>query len=160
MFDEVISSQGLLKNKTRILVTNSVSFLPKMDYIIVMKDGHISENGTYKELLNKKGDFADYLMEHLKEANDVSDNEEDLEKLKCELEACLGKEVVEKCMCEAKSAKSVKSNISSLMSDGNDSFKTSTTSTRQRYIRRGSFRGNRGRGRGGRSGSAGKSAKK
>ena len=160
MFDEVISSQGLLKNKTRILVTNSVSFLPKMDYIIVMKDGHISENGTYKELLNKKGDFADYLMEHLKEANDVSDNEEDLEKLKCELEACLGKEVVEKCMCEAKSAKSVKSNISSLMSDGNDSFKTSATSTRQRYIRRGSFRGNRGRGRGGRSGSAGKSAKK
>ena len=160
MFDEVISSQGLLKNKTRILVTNSVSFLPKMDYIIVMKDGHISENGTYKELLNKKGDFADYLMEHLKEANDVSDNEEDLEKLKCELEACLGKEVVEKCMCEAKSAKSVKSNISSLMSDGNDSFKTSATSTRQRYIRRGSFRGNRGRGQGGRGGSTGKPAKK
>ena len=37
MFDEVIGPQGLLKNKTRVLVTNSVSYLPKMDQIIVIK---------------------------------------------------------------------------------------------------------------------------
>ena len=37
MFDEVIGPQGLLKNKTRVLVTNSVTYLPKMDRIIVLK---------------------------------------------------------------------------------------------------------------------------
>merc|ERR1712018_354035 len=74
MFDEVIGPQGLLKNKTRVLVTNAVSYLPQMDYIIVMKDGQISESGSYKDLLKMKGDFADYLMEHLAEAIEVSDD--------------------------------------------------------------------------------------
>lgn len=32
-----------------------------------MKDGQISESGTYKELLDKKGDFADFLILHMQE---------------------------------------------------------------------------------------------
>jgi len=36
---------------------------------VVVKDGQISESGTYKELLDKKGDFADFLILHMQEEN-------------------------------------------------------------------------------------------
>lgn len=36
---------------------------------MVLKDGQISESGTYKELLDKKGDFADFLILHMQEQN-------------------------------------------------------------------------------------------
>lgn len=35
-----------------------------------MKDGQVSESGTYKELLDKKGDFADFLILHMQEQNE------------------------------------------------------------------------------------------
>jgi ABC-type bacteriocin/lantibiotic exporter with double-glycine peptidase domain len=44
----------MLNGKTRVLVTHGISFLPQVDTIVVMKDGKISEVGTFKELLAKK----------------------------------------------------------------------------------------------------------
>ena len=38
--------------------------------IIVLKDGRISEQGTYQELLKKKGDFAEFLLEYMTEQED------------------------------------------------------------------------------------------
>jgi ATP-binding cassette subfamily C (CFTR/MRP) protein 1 len=54
IFDKVLGPKGLLKRKTRVLVTHGIAYLPQVDNIIVMKDGEISEIGTYKELLAKK----------------------------------------------------------------------------------------------------------
>lgn len=48
VFNNIISNEGLLKNKTRLLITHRLSILKKVDYIIVIKDGEISEQGTYK----------------------------------------------------------------------------------------------------------------
>ena len=63
----------------------SVKFLPKMDKIVVMKDGRISEQGTYHQLLKAGGEFADFLVEYLaEEAQDESETEE-LENLKMTL---------------------------------------------------------------------------
>ena len=45
--------------------TNSLQILKDVDHIIVMKDGTIGEKGTYQELMNKKGAFADYLTQYL-----------------------------------------------------------------------------------------------
>ena len=36
-----------------------------MDQIVVLKDGKISEIGTYQELMNNKGAFAEFLVEQL-----------------------------------------------------------------------------------------------
>jgi len=54
IFENLIGPNGMLKNKTRVLVTHGVSFLPQVDRIFVMKDGKISESGTYKQLLMKQ----------------------------------------------------------------------------------------------------------
>lgn len=48
IFDNVIGPNGLLAKKTRFLVTHGISFLPTVDEIIVMKDGEVTEQGSYK----------------------------------------------------------------------------------------------------------------
>ena len=65
IFDNVIGHNGLLRKKTRVLVTHSVTYLPEVDNIVVMKDGKISEIGSYKELLENRGEFADFLAQYL-----------------------------------------------------------------------------------------------
>ncbi|XP_063479792.1 multidrug resistance-associated protein 1 isoform X9 [Symphalangus syndactylus] len=47
--------------KTRILVTHSMSYLPQVDVVIVMSGGKISEMGSYQELLARDGAFAEFL---------------------------------------------------------------------------------------------------
>ncbi|XP_072416269.1 multidrug resistance-associated protein 1 isoform X2 [Chiloscyllium punctatum] len=73
IFDKVIGPKGLLHGKTRVLVTHSVSFLPRMDRILVMVDGKISESGTYKELLMQNGAFAEFLRTYAPTENEVTD---------------------------------------------------------------------------------------
>ncbi|KAL5244983.1 hypothetical protein ACI65C_012393 [Semiaphis heraclei] len=75
IFEHVIGPKGLLQNKTRILVTHGITYLREVDLIVVMKDGQVSESGTYKELLDKKGDFADFLVSHMQEQNEYEVDE-------------------------------------------------------------------------------------
>ncbi|XP_035826216.1 multidrug resistance-associated protein 1 [Aplysia californica] len=80
IFDNVIGPNGLLKNKTRILVTHGIHFLPQVDTIVVMSDGQISEMGTYEELLAHDGPFAQFLKTHLtQEQLEGYDEDEDPE---------------------------------------------------------------------------------
>ncbi|KAI5750865.1 hypothetical protein M8J77_001951 [Diaphorina citri] len=67
IFDNVIGPKGILKNKTRVLVTHGITYLPEVDQIIVLKNGQVSESGNYQELLAKKGDFAEFLISHIQE---------------------------------------------------------------------------------------------
>ncbi|XP_053167408.1 ATP-binding cassette sub-family C member 2-like isoform X2 [Hemicordylus capensis] len=62
LFEKVIGSSGLLKNKTRILVTHNLTFLPQTDIIVVMEDGRITEIGSYKELLLRRANFAELVL--------------------------------------------------------------------------------------------------
>lgn len=76
IFDRVVGNQGILKGKTRVLVTHGISFLPHVDQIIVVDDGEIREQGTYQELLNKKGAFAEVLMQFIQEETETEDIDE------------------------------------------------------------------------------------
>lgn len=97
IFEQVIGPKGVLRKKTRILVTHGISFLPKVDQIIVLRDGQIAEQGTYEQLLAQKGDFADFLIEQLSnqemQETDNDNNESTVaeETLKAQLEQTLGK---------------------------------------------------------------------
>uniref|UniRef100_A0A3Q3KQC8 ATP-binding cassette, sub-family C (CFTR/MRP), member 3 n=1 Tax=Monopterus albus TaxID=43700 RepID=A0A3Q3KQC8_MONAL len=64
IFDNLIGPEGLLKGKTRILVTHGISFLPQVDNIMVMVDGQVSEMGSYQELLKQNGAFAEFLRNY------------------------------------------------------------------------------------------------
>lgn len=75
IFDKVIGPNGLLKDKTRLFVTNSLSFLPQCDEIYMLDNGKIVEIGTYEELLSKSGGFSEFLKNYL--SNDVNEVEEE-----------------------------------------------------------------------------------
>ncbi|KAL0880786.1 hypothetical protein ABMA27_001981 [Loxostege sticticalis] len=90
IFDKVIGPNGLLKNKTRVWVTHNVSYLAQTDMVLVLKDGEVSEAGTYQQLLEKKGAFAEFLLHHLSDAERTSP--EELDEIKQQLETKLGSE--------------------------------------------------------------------
>jgi ATP-binding cassette subfamily B protein len=48
----------LMEGKTAIVIAHRLSTIQKMDRIIVLEDGKIIEDGTHKDLLKKKGQYA------------------------------------------------------------------------------------------------------
>ncbi|XP_025736505.1 ATP-binding cassette sub-family C member 2 isoform X1 [Callorhinus ursinus] len=67
IFNKVLGPKGLLKGKTRLLVTHSIHFLPQVDEIVVLGNGTILEKGSYSTLLAKKGSFAKILKTFTKQ---------------------------------------------------------------------------------------------
>jgi ABC-type multidrug transport system fused ATPase/permease subunit len=60
-------------------VTNSLFVLPNVDLIVVLKDGKVSDIGTYDNLMEQKGEFADLINLYSSNKND-----EPIEELKDE----------------------------------------------------------------------------
>jgi hypothetical protein len=58
---------GWLSDRTRVLVTHQLQYLPYADLIILMRDGRIQEMGTYEDLINKGVDFHNYDCDDAKE---------------------------------------------------------------------------------------------
>ncbi|TKS85591.1 Canalicular multispecific organic anion transporter 1 ATP-binding cassette sub-family C member 2 [Collichthys lucidus] len=75
LFEKVIGPNGILKDKTRVLVTHGVSFLPYVDEIVVLVDGVISEVGSYNSLRANKGAFSEFLDTYAKEKSNPTDSE-------------------------------------------------------------------------------------
>uniref|UniRef100_A0AAY4E645 ABC-type glutathione-S-conjugate transporter n=1 Tax=Denticeps clupeoides TaxID=299321 RepID=A0AAY4E645_9TELE len=67
LFEHVIGPKGLLKDRTRILVTHGIGFLPHVDEIVVLVDGVVSEVGSYNKLRASGGAFAEFLSTYAKE---------------------------------------------------------------------------------------------
>lgn len=58
----VLGPQGLLKNKTRILATNSMTVLRSSDHITMLASGRIVEEGNYDTILKQKKDSQLYKL--------------------------------------------------------------------------------------------------
>ncbi|KAG9063053.1 hypothetical protein KI688_004653 [Linnemannia hyalina] len=73
LWQNLIGPRGLLKDKTRLLVTHGIHHLSEVDQIVVIKDGEISETGRYQELIDARNAFnqliQDYSVAH-KEKDD------------------------------------------------------------------------------------------
>ncbi|XP_078692715.1 multidrug resistance-associated protein 1-like isoform X6 [Branchiostoma floridae x Branchiostoma belcheri] len=75
IFDNVIGPNGILKGKTRLLVTHGISFLPQCDQIMVLVDGRIWLLGTYTELMEQNEAFAEFIRNY-GNFEDEEENEE------------------------------------------------------------------------------------
>ncbi|KAJ3199307.1 hypothetical protein HDU67_002916, partial [Dinochytrium kinnereticum] len=71
VFEECIF--GSLGGRTRVLVTHQLHVLDKVDWVIVMRDGKVAEEGTFVELMEKEGDDAVLkdLMKDYKTTKDI-----------------------------------------------------------------------------------------
>ena len=54
---------SVFQNKTLLLVTHNLQLVESFDYIYVLKDGHVAESGTHKELMNRQGLYCRLLQE-------------------------------------------------------------------------------------------------
>ncbi|PNF24808.1 hypothetical protein B7P43_G15136 [Cryptotermes secundus] len=104
IFQNVIGPSGMLHKKTRVLVTHGITYLPDVDIIVVLKDGEVTELGTYRQLLEKKGAFAEFLVQHLTEVDgDDGTSEADLDEIKQQLENTIGTEELQQKLNRARS---------------------------------------------------------
>ena len=51
IFRQCISNEGILNNKTRLLVTHQIQFLPEFDHCILLDRGTIEKQGLFDDLL-------------------------------------------------------------------------------------------------------------
>lgn len=70
LFKECI--RNALKDKLVVLVTHQVEFLHEADMIIVMREGHIINSGTYDELSQQGNVFGELLDAHKKALDGVT----------------------------------------------------------------------------------------
>lgn len=78
IFDHVLSaSSGILKGKTRVLVTNALYMLPNVDKIVLLKDGTIAAMGTYQELIDNNSYFADLIANYTTSQEEEEKEEEE-----------------------------------------------------------------------------------
>lgn len=61
IFDRAIGRESWIKEKTRLVVTNSLAFLPYFDRIIMFEAGRIHDIGTYEELMNRSSLFVEFV---------------------------------------------------------------------------------------------------
>ncbi len=63
--------ERLMKGRTSFIVAHRLSTIQKADLILVMKDGHIIEQGTHLELLDQEGFYAKLYNSQFIAASDV-----------------------------------------------------------------------------------------
>jgi len=67
--------EGLPSGKTRLLVTHQLSVVPLVDWVVVMRHGRVSEQGTYAQLMAQHTAFSEMMRRFIQE--DKEDSEED-----------------------------------------------------------------------------------
>lgn len=60
LFNECMNNY--LRNKTRILVTHQLQYLKQCDYIVILNNGQIEDEGTFTALQEKRATFLEVLM--------------------------------------------------------------------------------------------------
>ncbi|KAG0279202.1 hypothetical protein BGZ95_001991 [Linnemannia exigua] len=64
LWRELIGPQGLLRNKTRLLVTHGIHHLQEVDQIILLKDGCVAETGHFEDLMASGQTFCQLICEY------------------------------------------------------------------------------------------------
>eukprot|EP00127_Corallochytrium_limacisporum_P007530 Clim_evm52s253 gene=Clim_evmTU52s253 len=73
LFKHVIGPKGVLNSAARILVSHQLWTLPKVDRVIVLRNGKIAMEGHYNELMENSKDFCDFINEYAEEHHEEED---------------------------------------------------------------------------------------
>ncbi|KAF9358684.1 hypothetical protein BGX34_008810, partial [Mortierella sp. NVP85] len=73
LWENLIGPQGMLKAKTRLLITHGIHHLSEVDHILIVRDGSIDERGSYAELMALRGSFSQLIEEY--SVNETNKNE-------------------------------------------------------------------------------------
>ncbi|EGT53593.1 hypothetical protein CAEBREN_25075 [Caenorhabditis brenneri] len=75
LFDKVIGPEGLLRSKTRVLVTHNLQYTKFVDSIYVIEDGQIVQHGRFEDIAHLDGPFGRLWSEceNSEEPEDVDD---------------------------------------------------------------------------------------
>ncbi|KLO19493.1 multidrug resistance-associated ABC transporter [Schizopora paradoxa] len=76
LLEECFSNGGPVAGKTRVLVTHALHVLPQTDYIYVMENGVIAEQGTYQTLMKDGRAFSQLIEEYGAEEEEDNEAEE------------------------------------------------------------------------------------
>lgn len=79
LFNNILGNgeESVLRNKTRILVTNQVQFLSEVDRIVVLEKGKIIQQGSYSELMtDNEGALQELLRDLISAENKHGDDNE------------------------------------------------------------------------------------
>lgn len=151
LIDNVLGPKGLLSSKTRILATNSIPVLIQSDFICMLRDGEIVENGTYGQLMAMKGVVAELIKSTSNESGpsstaqslDGSDSDgETSSSTIIEAERSLEKDEIEEAEERLSTLEPIKAGIGS--SSARNKPRTSSMTTLRRASTA-SFRGPRGK---------------
>lgn len=63
LWGELIGPLGLLKDKTRLMITHGIHHLHEIEQIVVIKDGIIQETGNYTDLMAAGSSFSQLITE-------------------------------------------------------------------------------------------------
>ncbi|KAI9348731.1 P-loop containing nucleoside triphosphate hydrolase protein [Zopfochytrium polystomum] len=72
IFQNLLGSNGLLRDKTRILVTHGINHLHQCDKVIVLDSNKVSEEGTFEELMQKDGGIVRTIVEDIAKADELA----------------------------------------------------------------------------------------
>ncbi|KAF9571261.1 Multidrug resistance-associated protein 1 [Mortierella alpina] len=64
LWAHMVGPKGLLKDKTRILVTHGIHHLKEVDSVVVLKDGQVAEHGKYADLMSTRKTFYHLIKEY------------------------------------------------------------------------------------------------
>mmetsp|Transcript_25114 Transcript_25114/g.35376 ORF Transcript_25114/g.35376 Transcript_25114/m.35376 type:complete len:1428 (+) Transcript_25114:125-4408(+) len=75
LFSQAIAGP-IASDRTRVLVTHHVHFLPRCDSVIIMEDGRIKHQGKYQDLIDQGVDFAGAVdVSKVTDTNDKDDED-------------------------------------------------------------------------------------
>jgi ATP-binding cassette subfamily C (CFTR/MRP) protein 1 len=64
LWERLVGPEGLLNDKTRVLITHGIHHLNEADQILVMKSGKVAETGTYDDLMVARKDFYQLITDY------------------------------------------------------------------------------------------------
>ncbi|KAJ1998330.1 hypothetical protein GGI04_005049, partial [Coemansia thaxteri] len=65
IFTHVLGPQGMLKSRARILVTNAVQYLSNVDNIIMLRDGHVVEQGSFAHVMDNRSEIFEFVHKYI-----------------------------------------------------------------------------------------------